>query len=241
VIVLVLGETVLLAVLTVLVAGLLRAHGTVLRRLHQLDGGPGGHREPPVFAIQPAAPAPPRGEDAGAAAHDVSGETPTGEIVTARVVDVDHDTLLLFLSSGCETCRVFWQELTGPVPLPGGTRMLVVTQSADTESPAELARLAAPGVDVVLSSDAWRDYEVPGSPHAVFVEGRTGRVRGEGTGQSLQQVARLLAQSTGDAAFVATPSAAKPARDAEQEAAVDRALLAAGILPGDPRLYGEQP
>jgi hypothetical protein len=238
VIVLVLVETVLLAVLTVLVAGLLRAHGTVLRRLHQLDGGPGGSGEPPVFSIQPAAQSPRRAEPEPAA-HDVSGETPEGEIVTVRVVDVDHDTLLLFLSSGCETCRAFWQELAGPVPLPRGTRLLVVAQGADAESPAELARLAAPEVDVVLSSDAWRDYEVPGSPHAVFVDGRAGRVRGEGTGQSLQQVARLLAQSTGDAAFVATPSATKPARDAEQEASVDRALLAAGILPGDPRLYGE--
>jgi hypothetical protein len=236
-IVLVLVETVLLAVLTVLVAGQLRAHGTVLRRLHQLDGGPGGHREPPLFAIEPATPA--RGAESGRPAHDVTGESPVGEIVTARVADVDHDTLLLFLSSGCETCRVFWRELAGPVPLPPGARLLVVAQSADTESPTELARLAAPGVDVVLSSDAWRDYEVPGSPHAVFVEGRSGRVRGEGTGQSLQQVARLLAQSTGDASFVATPPATKPARDAEQEAAVDRALLAAGILPGDPRLYGE--
>lgn len=237
-IVLVLVETVLLAVLTVLVAGLLRAHGTVLRRLHQLDGGPGGSGEPPVFSIQPPAQSPRRAEP-DPAAHDVSGETPEGEIVTVRVVDVDHDTLLLFLSSGCETCRAFWQELAGPVPLPRGTRLLVVAQGADAESPAELARLAAPEVDVVLSSDAWRDYEVPGSPHAVFVDGRAGRVRGEGTGQSLQQVARLLAQSTGDAAFVATPSSTKPARDAEQEASVDRALLAAGILPGDPRLYGE--
>jgi hypothetical protein len=237
-IVLVLVETVLLAVLTVLVVGLLRAHGTVLRRLHQLDGGPGGLGEPAAFAVQPAARSLPT-EDA--AAHDVSGETPDGELVTARVVDVAHDTLLLFLSSGCETCRVFWQELAGPVPLPRGTRLLVVAQSADAESPTELARLAAPGVDVVLSSDAWRDYEVPGSPHVVYVEGRTGRVRGEGTGQSLDQVARLLAQSTGDASFLAVPSVPKPARDAEQEAEVDRALLAAGILPGDPRLYGEQP
>jgi hypothetical protein len=82
---------------------------------------------------------------------------------------------------------------------------------------------------------------VPGSPHAVFVDGRTGRVRGEGTGQSLRQVAQLLARATGDAGFVTGPSGAKSARDADQEAAVDRALLGAGILPGDPRLYGDQP
>jgi hypothetical protein len=234
VIVLVLMETVLLAVLTVLVAGLLRSHGAVLRRLHQLDGG-----ESAGFTVRAPAPAN-EAEDRWPDAHDVSGETPSGEIVTTRVVDVDHDTLVLFLSSGCATCRVFWEELAGPVSLPPRTRLLVVAQSSDAESPAELARLAPPGVDVVLSSVAWRDYEVPGSPHAVFVDGGSGRVRGEGTGQSLRQVAQLLAQSTGDAGFVTPPRAAKPARDAQQEAEVDRALLAAGILPGDPRLYGEE-
>jgi hypothetical protein len=80
---------------------------------------------------------------------------------------------------------------------------------------------------------------VPGSPHVVFVDGRTGRVRGEGTGQSLRQVAQLLARSTGDVGFMTSgPTLPKPSRDASQEAAVDRELLAAGILPGDPRLYG---
>jgi len=237
VIVLVLMESVLLAVLTVLVAGLLRAHGAVLRRLHELDGG-GSYG----FALRAPAPAPTRAaEEQWPEAHDVSGVTPDGEIVTTRVVDVDHDTLLLFLSSGCATCRVFWEELAGPVSLPPRTRLLVVAQGADADSPAELARLTPPGVDVVLSSDAWSDYEVPGSPHAVFVDGASGRVRGEGTGQSLHQVAQLLAQSTGDAGFVTPPRAAKPARDTQQEAEVDRALLAAGILPGDPRLYGEEP
>ena len=49
-----------------------------------------------------------------------------------------------------------------------------------------------------MSTQAWRDYEVPGSPHVVFVEGRTGRVRGEGTGQSWAQVAQMLARATGD-------------------------------------------
>ena len=50
---LVLVETVLLAVLTVLVAGLLRAHGTVLRRLHQLDGGVLVSEGTPAFALHP--------------------------------------------------------------------------------------------------------------------------------------------------------------------------------------------
>ena len=231
--VLVLVETVLLAVLTVLVAGLLRAYGTVLRRLHQLDGGEQAPASGPLtFQVEPAPSA-----NFGPA-HDVAGTSLAGEVVSARVVDVDHDTVLLFLSSGCTTCLTFWTELAKPVPLPPRTRLLVVTQEAPAERPDELAGLAPPGIDVLLSSQAWLDYEVPGSPHVVFVEGASGRVRGEGTGQSLKQVAQLLAQATGDPAFLTGARAAKPSRDAAQEAAVDRELLAAGILPGDPRLYG---
>jgi hypothetical protein len=234
--VLVVVETVLLAVLTVLVAGLLRAYGTVLRRLHELDGGTPGARS---FDLLPMAPASPQPTTEFASAHDIAGESLAGEVVSARVVGVENDTLLLFLSSGCASCEVFWGELAGPVPLPSGTRVLVVPQSAADESVADLAAMAPAGVDVVLSSQAWKDYDVPGSPHVIFVDGRSGRVRGEGTGQSLRQVSELLARSTGDAAFVAsTPSAPKPSRDAMQESAVDRELLAAGILPGDPRLYG---
>jgi hypothetical protein len=226
-------ETVLLAVLAVLVAGLLRAYGTVLRRLHEMDNG--GRRH---FELRPAAPAP--AAEFGPA-HDIEGETPTGEIVTTRVVGVAHDTLLLFLSSGCTSCETFWRDLgtPGAFHLPAATRLLVVAQSAPEESPAELANLAPAGVDVVLSSAAWRDYEVPGSPHVVFVEGETGRVRGEGTGQSMRQVTELLARSTGDAGFVTGAAVPKSPRDREQESLVDRDLLAAGILPGDPRLYGE--
>jgi hypothetical protein len=237
--VLVLVETVLLGVLTVLVAGLLRAHGTVLRRLHQLDGGALVDERAPTFALRPTARIDPP-SDADPAAYDVSGETPEGELVTTRLVDVEHDTLVVFLTSGCDTCQPFWDDLASAPPLLAGTRLLVVAQSPEAESPAELRRLAAPDVDVVLSSDAWRDYQVPGSPYAVLVDGRTGRVRGEGTGQSLRQVLHLLVRSTRDSGFVAARAEGIANRDAQQEAGVDRALRAAGILPGDPRLYQEE-
>ena len=237
--VVVLVETVLLAVLTVLVAGLLRAYGTVLRRLHELDAG--GLSRSRDFAVLPApAVRQPAAERELGPAHDIAGETLHGEIVSARVVDVEHDTLLLFLSSGCGTCETFWSELAvpGALRLPSDTRLLVVPQSAADESPHDLAAVAPEGVDVILSSDAWRDYEVPGSPHVVFVDGRTGRIRGEGTGQSLHQVAELLARATGDAGFLTGDPAPKSGRDRQQEMSVDRELLTAGILPGDPRLYG---
>jgi hypothetical protein len=127
----------------------------------------------------------------------------------------------------------------GALRLPARTRLLVVAQSAIDESLADLRAVAPDGVDVVLSSDAWRDYAVPGSPHVVYVDGGSGQIRGEGTGQSLHQVAQLLARSTGDAGLLTGGPSPKPARDRQQEAEVDRELLAAGILPGDPRLYGD--
>jgi hypothetical protein len=237
--ILVLVETVLLAVLTVLVAGLLRAYGAVLRRLHELGAGTSASG-PRQFDVLPEPTVRRPSEPEFGPAHDITGETLDGEIVSARVVGVEHDTLLLFLSSGCATCAAFWSELgtPGAIHLPSGARLLVVPQSAVDESPDDLAALAPDGVDVVLSSDAWRDYEVPGSPHVVFVDGRSGRIRGEGTGQSLQQVAELLARATGDAGFLTGGAAPKSTRDRMQEMSVDRELLAAGILPGDPRLYG---
>jgi hypothetical protein len=231
---LILVETALLAVLTVLVAGLLRAYGTVLQRLHQLDADAEQERRLDLVSRGNSRPA-----EFGPA-RDIAGETLDGEIVTTRITGVDHNTLLLFLSSGCASCETFWSELRTPGALrvPAGTRLLVVPQSAEDESPAALAAVTPAGIDVVLSSTAWRDYEVPGSPHAVYVDGPSGRIRGEGTGQSLQQVAELLARATGDAGFVADPAPPKSGRDREQESTVDRELLAAGILPGDPRLYG---
>ena len=236
--VLVAVETLLLAVLTVLVAGLLRAYGAVLRRLDTLDHAAGSG--PRQFDLQPGSTAQAAPPSEFGPAHDVAGVTLSGEVVTTRVVGVEHDTLLLFLSSGCATCETFWSELgtPGAMQLPPNSRLLVVPQSAADESPQDLAALAPAGVDVVLSSEAWRDYEVPGSPHVVYVDGRSGRIRGEGTGQSLRQVGELLARATGDVTFVAGAAAPKSPRDREQELEVDRELLAAGILPGDPQLYG---
>ena len=122
--VLVLLETIVLVVLTVLVAGLLRAYATVLKRLHALDGG--GSAARPFSLDAPAAVAAPLSRDEWTAGHDLAGETVRGELVSTRVVGVEHDTVLLFLSSGCASCEVFWDELARPVTLPAGTRLVIV-------------------------------------------------------------------------------------------------------------------
>lgn len=239
-------ETVVLALLCVLVAGLLRGYASVLQRLHALDGGAAGVADqPPPFRTIAEIPEPATrpgvgiaGRDEWQPAHDIKGLTMTGEIVSARTVGVPRDTVLAFLSSGCEGCVGFWHELaTGlDAVLPVGSRLLVVTKSATDESPAALAALCPAGIDLVMSSQAWSDYAVPGSPYIVVADGRTGRVKGEGSGTSFSQIGGLISQASADGGRVS-----KPAADRERESDVDRALLAAGIGPGDPSLYPAAP
>lgn len=240
--VLVIALTVTVVVLAVLVAGLLRSHATILRRLHELGAGV----EPDAAVAPRAAPGDgPRRPDGvpataptGRAASDLVGTSPGGDAVALRVREVEHDTVLAFLSSGCTTCAGFWAAFEDGVDLPADARLVVVTRDLAEESPAVLADLAPDGTTVVCSSAAWRDHAVPGSPYVVHVDGRTGRVRGEGTGGSWEQVARLLADATGDLAYVGGPRRARRAgADLRREADTDRALLEAGFVPGDERLW----
>jgi hypothetical protein len=248
----VIGLAVVVAGLTVLVAGLLRSHATILRRLHELDQGgsaPGADPTVPNFRTFPGVPAPPGGSASlpdpvpGAPATDLSGLTPHGESVLVRTTGMQTDTVLVFLSAGCSTCHRFFADLADPrLPLPPKTRLVIVTKGPDQESPSGVAGLAPDGVDLVMSTEAWSDFRVPGSPYVVAVDGGTGRVKGEGTGMSWEQVARLLAQATGDVGFLADGESRRhrPVSDLDREARVDRELMAAGILPGDASLYPDR-
>ena len=232
--------TVVVVVLAFLVAGLLRSHATILRRLHELGAGvqpstgvatPTAElaATPPADLDLPRPPAVPEGRPAA----DIVGVSPNGDAQAIRVVVSLNDTVLAFLSSGCTTCHVFWEELRSAA-LPAGTRLVIVTKGEDAESTVAIGELAPPGVTVVMSSDAWLDYKVPGSPYVIDVDGPSGRVRGEGTGPSWQQVAKMLLQGIGD---VAAQRSDKAAADAQREREADAVLLAAGIKPGDPTLY----
>lgn len=244
---------VVVAVLAVLVAGLLRSHALILRRLHEAGLGLG---DDPVATLPLAGAATterapvdedvrtPRPTDApaGRRAADLAGATPDGGSVGIAVCGVEHDTVLLFLSSDCTTCQRFWQVLAADADehpaLPAGVRLVVVTKGPEHESPAAVAAHAAEA-PVVMSDAAWVDLDVPGSPYAIHVDGPSGRVRGEGTGGDWGQVAQLLARATGDLAYVGDPAprSRKARRDAVAEQDTDAALLAAGILPGDHSLY----
>lgn len=237
-------ETVVLAVLCVLVAGLLRGYAAVLRRLHQLDNGAAATTAPPFRTVagipEPAGTSSGQrieGRDEWAESHDVDGVTLAGEIVSVRTVGVEHDTILAFLSSHCEGCTGFWQELgtPGSWTTPPGSRLLVVAKSPEDESPSVLTQLCPDDVDLVMSSQAWSDFEVPGSPYVVVADGRTGRVKGEGSGSSFSQVSGLIRQSVDDSRHPAM--ARKPDSDRRRERDIDRILLTAGIGPQDASLH----
>lgn len=241
--------TAVVVLLALLVAGLLRSHATILQRLHDLEEAtePRPARQPADPGIRTVAGVPEPVSTGGGftTAHDISGRAADGSATVVRVAGTDHDSVLVFLSSGCQTCQAFWSALRdrSQIHLPARTRLVVVTKDLADESPAELAALRPPGVDVIASSQAWNDYGVPGSPYVVSVDGPSSRVNGEGTGLSWDQVARLLAQATGDLGFLSGTELrdAKPVSDAEREARADRELMEAGILPGDPSLYPTDP
>ncbi len=206
-------ETVIVVGLVVLVAGLLRSHADILRALHRLGAGVGdptipgsdqghsrlgGHGHNGITSPITLGPPLP-GERSSSAVHDVAGNAPDGAAVSVAVTGVEHTTLLAFLSSGCSSCAGIWQALQDPhgAGLPDDVRVVAVTKGAELEIPAEVRRRAG-AVTTVMSSQAWDDYEVPGSPFFVLVDGQEGRRIGEGVANRLEQVADLVQRALGD-------------------------------------------
>jgi hypothetical protein len=220
-------ETLLLVVVGILLAGVLRSHAELLRRL---EAGERSARGPVLADGLPEPPA-----AAVADAVDVVGATLAGDAVKIAVAGAPDSTLLAFLSSGCLGCGPFWDALgEASLDVPGGARVVVVTKDTEYESPSKLLELAPEGVPLVMSSDAWERYRVAGSPYFVLVDGPTGRVRGEGTATSWPQVASLLRDAIADAELRGAGAAADPAA---RLARADAELASAGIGPGHPSLY----
>jgi hypothetical protein len=218
-------ETVVVALLTLLVGGLLRSHAEILRRLHAL--GAGLDPEGPGRTMSPHVDPRTAGSETFAAAADLDGAGLHDDAVHVSVVGARRRTLLAFLSSGCLTCQGFWEAFADGrgLDLSADIRLVVVTKDGGEESISALRRLAPPHLPVVMSSAAWVDYRVPGSPYFVLVDGQDGRVRGEGTGANWDQVKNLLRQALDDS------------HGDGREVRIDRELLAQGLAPGDPSLY----
>lgn len=232
--VLVVLQTLTVALLGLLVVALLRSHAAILRRLHDaglgledLDAGP-AHAVPVPFRTRNGVPQPPPDERSP---RDVVGTTPRGSALSVSLSG-PRPTLLAFLTSGCSTCQGFWQAFARGVDLPGGIRLVIVAKGDEGDDASAVAELAPRHAVTVLSSSAWRDYAVPASPYFVLVG--QGRVLGEGAALTWDQVSGLLERAV-------TPTA--PGRAGRGGAGrrrvqdTDEELLAAGLRPGDPSLY----
>jgi hypothetical protein len=211
---LVTAEAVVLALLVLLVAGLLRSHAEILRRLEAIDAAPQRAAQPgdAPGILDPDLPAP---GGRATVAHDIAGQTLAGGALQIAPSTPGRPTLLAFLTSGCTVCGGFWKTFSSErrPQLPDGGRRVV---------------LAAGDVPVLLSTAAWADYAVPGAPYFVFVDGR-GQVAGEGSAREWSQVASLLADAVADA----------DAGHRDRGRRVEEELAAAGLRAGDPSLWSQ--
>lgn len=216
-------EAVVIALLVVLVAGLLKSHAEILRQLHRLGAPVEGSAAVPLRSRPPTT-------GLGAVPIDtVAGSDPRGAARSVSLASGRGPTLVSFLSSGCASCRTFWEAFgTGASPVPDA-RLVVVTKGPAAESPGVVAGLAPEAVPVIMSDEAWDAFRVPMTPYFVLVD-PGGAVLGEGSATTPAQLEDLLGRSAADA---------DPTRlDTEgREHFTDDALGRAGIEPGDPSLH----
>ena len=236
--VLVVLESVVLALLIALVIGLLRTHAEVLRRLHELGAGIYDTAASQTSAadlagrVADGVAAPRADTSPRAAAVDIAGVTPRGSAVSVAVGGDGRLTLLAFLSSGCTTCADFWRAWREDEALQlaglGQPRIVIVTKGPESEHLSAVSTLAPPNTSTVMSNAAWSDYGVPASPYFVLVDGRAG-VIGEGSAASFAQLRGVLERALSDR------GSAIDLRD--DPARVDAELRRAGIGPGHRSLY----
>lgn len=211
-------EAVVIVILLILVAGLLKSHAEILRRLDRL--GAIDHDEEPTRQ--------PRTTGLGRApSDDITGVDPSGASVTVAIKRRRGETLLAFLSTGCASCQVFWEELANRADL--SARPIIVTKGPSAESPAEVVRLAPSQVRLVMSDEAWDAFRVPLTPYFMLVDGN-GNIIGEGSATNMDRLLGLFRQSALDT---------NPERmnTRNRERLTDERLSRSGVEPGDPSLY----
>jgi len=230
-------ETVLLVVLVVLVAGLLRSHAEIMRRLGPGEDAPDGAAR----LSDSRAPVPAAARDrerVSVSAPELAGVTPDGDAVKLAFEGVGAaPTLLAFLTSGCGTCATFWETL-GERRLPAGVRTVIVTHGPERERPAQLRSLGPTGIPVVMTSEAWADYEIPGAPYFVMVDQA---IRGEGVATTWRALASLVSDAIEDQRDIDRAGAGAGAATGERRAErIDETFAAAGIGPDHPSLYPDR-
>jgi hypothetical protein len=222
--------------LGLLVAGLLRSHAEILRKLDSLgagvDAGDHAHGQEHRLTLAPT-------QNAVGEAPDIAGVNPDGEPVVVSATVGSDPLLIAFLSTSCSSCIVFWENLDRPTQIFGDRRhrILITTLGESEESPTRAQSLARGEADVVMSTQAWQDYEVPGAPYFVVVDPREG-VIGQGSASTFESLEQFLVDSTNDRLWDRARRLGRRV-DADDAQMMDEELRRAGIEPGDKSLYPE--
>lgn len=223
---LVVVEGIVILLLTVLVAGLLRSHADILRTLDRLEssdgaarGGGGNLTLSPTRRAQGVVPV-----------ESIAGVTLEGHTRTIALTGSRGYVLAAFLSSGCSTCRPFWSSFDKDLPHQD-IRPVIVTKDAREESPTELRTLAPRDLPVIMSSEIWDAFRVPGTPYFQLIDATDGSVLGEGSAANWGRLVDMIRRSLGDGNQTMRRSTAERLVDSDEE------LRRAGIVPGDETLY----
>ncbi len=156
-------------------------------------------KEPPADILRRLRPIPTTTGRPTTAPRDVVGARPDGTPCRIGVEEEKEPVLLLFLSSGCLGCRDLWEGLaTLSAALTDTARVAVVTRDQGSEDAAAVAALAGeagrrPGVEVVMSSDAYRHYRVAGPPFLVVAA--ADGVRAESVAWGVEETGRVARQA----------------------------------------------
>ena len=155
--------------------------------------------EPPADILRRLKPIPTYTGHPTTTPHDIAGVAPDGTPCRIDVVEAAAPALLLFLSAACLGCRDLWEGLRAlRAGLAGAARLVVVARSPGEESPEAITALAggAPlvaGIDLVMSSAAYRDYRVSGPPFLTVVA--ADGVRTEGVAWGVEQTVQTALQA----------------------------------------------
>lgn len=225
----VLALALIVVFLALLVIGLLRSQAEILRRLDSL-----GIRLDDDESMAPIALTRDRFDSSQA---EITGVTPSGEPLVVSLHVGTDPTLLAFLSTTCTSCAAFWEAFdSDSMVLHGGRyRLIVVTLGPSEESPTRASNLARSGIDVVMSSDAWQAFEVPGAPYFAVIDPVSRIVVGEGSAADMPALTTFLGDAAGDRRWD-SQNTVHGGRE-EREGRIDHELRNSGIHPGDPRLH----
>lgn len=231
--ILIITEAVVIVLLVILVAGLLRSHAEILKRLHALDGG----EDQAAVSVRVGGTLSPRPAGSAPPATAIMGRTPDGVSRSIALAGSRGLTALAFMSSTCTGCKPFWRSFREDAAMPiQDMRLVVVTKGPEEESPAAIADLAGGKTTVVMSSEAWDDFSVPASPFFVLVDAADGAVIGEGSGPSWRRVSRMLTDAVGDDR---TASRFEAGNTANRIRHTDDVLHDHGITADDPSLWSD--